>query len=381
MERNDAVGLMGVPLMLHTGVLLLFPAAAALAAPPPAFPKSVIVYREAGRFAGWPANHGMWAWGDELVVGFEIGYYRPSATSHAIDYGRPAEHVLARSLDGGETWTIERPEGLRPPPGQKVAGVPTGLSGKEPADCPGGIDFRHPDFALTARMTSIHVGPSRFYYSLDRGRSWRGPYKLPDFGQKGIAARTDYLVNGKHDLTMFLTAAKSNGREGRVIAVRTTDGGKTWSFVAFLGDEPPADDFAIMPSSVRLSPKSILTAVRRRRFIEAFRSDDNGRSWQPAGRPVPDTGRGNPPSLIRLRDGRLALTYGYRAEPYGIRARISRDHGATWGPDIVLRQDGGNWDLGYPRSVERRDGKIVTVYYFNDGPEKERYIGATIWQP
>ena len=30
----------------------------------------VIVYRETGKFAGWPANYGMWAWGDEIVVGF-----------------------------------------------------------------------------------------------------------------------------------------------------------------------------------------------------------------------------------------------------------------------------------------------------------------------
>jgi hypothetical protein len=29
--------------------------------------------------------------------------------------------------------------------------------------------------------------------------------------------------------------------------------------------------------------------------------------------------------------------------------------------------------------VERADGKIVTVYYFNDQKEGERYIAATIW--
>ena len=25
----------------------------------------VIVYREPGKFAGWPANYGMWAWDNE----------------------------------------------------------------------------------------------------------------------------------------------------------------------------------------------------------------------------------------------------------------------------------------------------------------------------
>ena len=136
-----------------------------------------IVFREAGRFGGWPANHGIWSWGNEILVGFEAGYFRDNASGHAIDYSRPAEHVLARSLDGGETWKIERPEGLRPPAGMQVAGVPTGEGGKEPVDCPGGIDFSSPGFAFTARMASIHVGPSRFYYSTDHGKTWSGPFR------------------------------------------------------------------------------------------------------------------------------------------------------------------------------------------------------------
>jgi hypothetical protein len=83
--------------------------------------------------------------------------------------------------------------------------------------------------------------------------------------------------------------------------------------------------------------------------------------------------------MIKLRDGRLVITYGYRSEPYGIRARISSDQGETWGKEIVLRNDGGSWDLGYPQTVERADGKIVTIYYFNDQKDGERYIAATIW--
>src|SRR5438552_17126624 len=118
--------------------------------------KHLLIYHEKGRFGGWPANHGIWSWGNEILVGFEAGYFRDNASGHAIDYSRPAEHVLARSLDGGETWKIERPEGLRPPAGMQVAGVPTGEGGKEPADCPGGIDFSSPGFAFTARMASIH---------------------------------------------------------------------------------------------------------------------------------------------------------------------------------------------------------------------------------
>jgi hypothetical protein len=347
----------------------------------PAAVKHVDVYREAGRFGGWPANHGIWSWGNEIVVGFEAGYFQNRTNGHAIDYTKPAEHVLARSLDGGETWTLEHPSSLIPPPSIKQAGVPPQAGGKEPIDCPGGIDFTQPGFALTARMADIHVGPSRFYYSTDRGKSWQGPFRMPDFGQPGIAARTDYLVDGKHTLTMFLTAAKADKKEGRVIAVRTTDGGKSWNMLSFVHPEPEGREFGIMPSSVRLSPTSILTAVRYRQFIEAYRSDDNAKTWHHVVRAVPSTGSGNPPSLVKLKDGRLVVTYGYRAEPFGIRARISKDEGQTWDDEIVLRTDGGSWDLGYPRTVERPDGRLVTIYYYNQRADGERYIGATIWKP
>lgn len=342
---------------------------------------NVVVYREAGRYGGWPANHGIWSWGNEILVGFEAGYFHYSAETHSIDRERPEEHLLARSMDGGETWTIEKHPDLRAPNGMKMAGTPTEPGGKDAVDCPGGIDFTAPGFILTARMGDISAGPSHFYYSTDRGHNWNGPYKLGDFGQPGVAARTDYLVNAKHDLTMFLTVAKSNRKEGRVMVVRTQDGGKSWKVVSFIGPEPIGSDYAIMPSSVRLSPSTVITAIRHTHWIELWRSDDNLATWHMVNKPAPDTGRGNPPSMIRLKDGRVAITYGYRAEPYGMRARLSNDDGNTWGDEIVLRSDAGAWDIGYPRTVQRSDGKVVTVYYYNEHADQERFIAATIWDP
>ena len=183
----------------------------------------------------------------------------------------------------------------------------------------------------------------------------------------------------------MLTADKTNGKEGRVLCARTKDGAKTWQFVSWIGPEP--DGFSIMPSSVRLSPTRILTALRRKEgeqhWIETYATEDNGSTWTYLNRPAPSTGghSGNPPSMIKLRDGRLAITYGVRAAPYGVRARLSDDHGLTWGDERILRSDGGGWDLGYPRTVQRPDGKIVTVYYFNDSLDEERFIAATIWDP
>ncbi len=141
-----------------------------------------------------------------------------------------------------------------------------------------------------------------------------------------------------------------------------------------------------MPATVRLGDKELLTAIRRRdgakAWIETYRSLDEGASWKRDTVPAPDLGEGNPASLIRLADGRICMTYGQRKAPYGIRARLSKDGGRTWGEEIILRDDGGGRDLGYPRSVQRPDGKVITVYYMWDqktGPE--RYIAATIWEP
>ena len=140
-----------------------------------------------------------------------------------------------------------------------------------------------------------------------------------------------------------------------------------------------------MPSTIRLGDAELLTAVRRRsgpkRWIETYRSLDNGLNWKLDTKPAPYLGAGNPPSMIRLKDGRVCLTYGHRAAPFGIQARLSDDGGRTWEDTIMLRDDGGGRDVGYPRSTQRSDGKVVTVYYIHDTPKGDRYIGATIWEP
>ena len=356
---------------MKTVAVLLLAASAAVGA---GAPEHKLVYREAGRFGGWPANHGIWSWGDEILVGFSAAWHKSQPSDrHQQDHDKPEEPRLARTLDGGETWTIESPRDLLPP----------AQGGREPQDLKQPMDFERPGFAMTIRFLDTNTGPSLLWYTYDKGKSWKGPFRFPQFG-RGVAARTDYLINGNRDAMVFLTAAKSNGREGRPFCARTTDGGLSWNFVSYIGEEPAG--FAIMPSTVRLSGPRLLTLVRvhdgASNRIDAYESEDGGSTWR-FKTTVADTGAfgGNPPMLLKLRDGRLCVTYGYRAKPYSILARLSADGGNTWSDPVVIREGASTWEVGYTRSAQRRDGRIVTVYYFNDGPHNERFIESTVWSP
>ena len=335
--------------------------------------RHVIVFNEPGRYGGWPANQGIWRWGNEIVVGFTAAWYKPAVNDHAVDRSKPFEKWQARSLDGGVTWNIEKPDALANAPRMEATSRL-----QDP------VDFTTPDFALMFEMGNQNVGPSRFYISEDRCRTWKGPYALAVEGVEKIATRTDLIVLGRHDCLMFGSAAKRDDKEGRVFCARTCDGGLTWKLASWIGPEP--DGYSIMPSSSRLGDGSILTTIRhhdpvKHGTIEAYRSEDLGEHWLPMPSPAPGIGGGNPPSLVRLHDGRLALAYGYRARPFGLRARISSDGGKTWSSEVILRKDALTGDLGYCRSVERPDGKIVTVYYYNGPRDEDRTIQATIWDP
>jgi hypothetical protein len=362
--------------------------------------EQVTIYREPDRFAGWPANYGMWAWGNELVVGFTVSTFKVDANFHARDRSKPTQTMQARSLDGGRTWNAAPFPGRLPGgralsadehmvKGLKLEEVIEGAEG--PQEPEGGIDFTHPDFALMCARTGLEPGVvSFFYYSYDRAKTWKGPFKLPQFVYAGVAARTDYVVVSKDHCILFLTANKFDGEEGRVFSAETRDGGKTWQFLSWVGEELWDKDHGIMPASLRLRNGDILVAIRAGHghdyTVETYKSKDLGKSWGPMQVAVAfkDNARnhlGNPATLNQLADGRIAMTYGNRDAPYTIDAKVSSDNGESWGETIHLRTGGGNHDLGYPRTVAAADGTLVTAYYFNESAARERFIGATRWTP
>jgi len=330
----------------------------------------VEVFYEAERFAGWPANNGIWIWGDEVVVGFTLGHHKET-DGHTIDRNKPSGPMQARSLDGGQTWTVEQPTFMLDG-GEERSIQPFTKRG----------NFTHPEFA--ARFSR-----GNFYFSHDKAKTWDGPFALPHFDRPNLLARTDYIVNGKRDLTAFIATDKDGGGEGWPCAIRTKDGGKTWDLIGWIGKQPPAGyGYAIMPSTVQLKSGSLFSMIRRggvfdgvkRWWIEPFLSPDEGATWYKLDEPYINNA-GNPAAMIRLQDGRIALTYGWRTAPYGMRGRISDDEGQSWGEEFILNDDGRGWDLGYPRTVQRADGKCLTIYYFNDRNRKERHIVCTIWDP
>lgn len=167
--------------------------------------------------------------------------------------------------------------------------------------------------------------------------------------------------------------AKSTKTKGyRSWHFRSDDDGKTWKPTSVIGVKHNET------SILHLGGKRWLAAARID-AVELFRSDDDGATWQGPQR-VTERNEINA-HLLRLKDGRLLLSYGNRVkDQFGVLAKLSSDDGATWGePSRLAHSLAG--DCGYPSSVQRADGKIVTAYYAKAVTNHERYhMGVAIWE-
>jgi sialidase-1 len=206
-------------------------------------------------------------------------------------------------------------------------------------------------------------GGAYVHRSSDDGRTWSetvavdiGPYRGA-FSPKGVVELADgdlLLALGSHD---YDPAAAS-------FVVRSKDRGASWEAPVEVARR--ADAVYSEPAAVVLHDGSVLVFSREenRGYIHVSRSGDGGRSWSQQ-EPLPYWGY--PAHAVSLADGRVVVVYGRRRAPFGIRAAISEDAGASWSEEIVIRDDLPNDNLGYPSVVEVEPGRLLVVYYGEDG--------------
>ena len=364
--------------------------------------RHVVVVHGDTLWAAVPANNGangpQWQWGKELLVGFTAGTFSAEAAGHQCTKDSAFESRLARSTDGGESWSVEAPQGYV---GQAAPPEAPGIQAPLPAPA----DFTTPGFLLRVEGHGYHGNSAeRWFTSTDRGATWSGPLGLgglldaPELAGMEFTGRTAYLVDGPRDLTLFLSARRRADGEPLKVALaekpfvaRTTDGGKTFRFLSWM--VPWTDPArAVMPAPVRIGPGRMVAALRRKsptsNWIECVQTMDGCRSWLPLAR-VGETEtnnryNGNPPAMIAHSSGSLCCVYGNRTDRV-ILARWSADAGGSWDAPVVLRSDfhsANGWpDLGYARLFERPDGRLVAAYFWCTTERPQTHVAATIFEP
>lgn len=152
---------------------------------------------------------------------------------------------------------------------------------------------------------------------------------------------------------------------------RSDDDGKTWKPVNVIG--PRHNETDLFHAGGRR-----WLAAARIDATEVFSSDDDGATWSLLARPTEKNEING--HLQRLKDGRLLLTYGNRIKGReGVLAKLSSDDGKTWSSAIRLAKSDVS-DCGYPSSVQRKDGRVVTAFYSKKSTECDHYhMGVVIW--
>ncbi|MDZ4797139.1 MAG: sialidase family protein [Bryobacteraceae bacterium] len=194
--------------------------------------------------------------------------------------------------------------------------------------------------------------------STDGGLTWSAPYRVPVNSPHGPSLATSgrLIYAGKQ---LWEPGSKNGFCE-------SADDGLTWRWVSDIparaGDDPVQyHEF----HQVEAANGSIVVHIRNHnrndeRETLQCESTNGGKTWTT---PHSIGVWGLPSHLLRLSNGWLLMSYGYRRPPFGNQVRISRDHARTWSEPITLSDDGASVDLGYPATVELPDKRLVTVWY------------------
>ena len=150
------------------------------------------IYGEEGKFAAWPANFNTQAWGDEIMTAF-LRAEHFNCPGHTLNRELPWEICIARSYDNGDTWNIEKTHIYDPAPSHKER-RPELLK-----DFEGNIDFTDPNFIMMFNMSGHSAADdySWWFYSMDKGHTWDGPFKVPAMPEVpfSLSMRTQDIIH------------------------------------------------------------------------------------------------------------------------------------------------------------------------------------------
>jgi hypothetical protein len=185
------------------------------------------------------------------------------------------------------------------------------------------------------------------------------------------SARYPTIVNSPHgpvqlaDGRLLYAGKQLWTKEKRVGVCESLDDGQSWRWLAEIPARPgDAQRHYHELHAVETGDGRIIAHIRslNQPILEETlqtESADGGRSWS-----VPRLiCWGTPSFLLRLRSGKLLMTYGHRRSPFGNQARLSEDWGRTWSDPLIISGDGPSKDLGYPSTVEFDDGSLLTAWY------------------
>jgi sialidase-1 len=212
--------------------------------------------------------------------------------------------------------------------------------------------------------------------STDGGNSW--------------STRIPTIVNSPHGPIQLkdgrlLYAGKQLWTDDKKVGVaESKDDGQTWQWLAEIptrqGDSAARGYHEL--HAVEAADGTLIAQIRNHNDANKgetlqTESKDGGKTWS---EPHSIGVWGLPSHLLRLRDGRLVMTYGHRRKPYGNQARISSDNGQTWSEAMILSGDGIGGDLGYPSTVELADGTLLSVWYESMREPKLAVLRQATWR-
>ena len=201
--------------------------------------------------------------------------------------------------------------------------------------------------------------------------------KAPAFTPHGMIK----LANGDLGYVGYDGYDRETGITKTKITFYSSADGETWSKVSeVFGANEFLVDKLNEPNAIVLKNGKMIVAVRSESGgIYIAESIDGGVTFSNKRALLP-AAISTPPHLMQMTDGTLVLSYGYRSEPFNIRAIVSKDNGESWSNEIELTSGGVDWDFGYPATIERGNGELLTVYYQKlSADKKNTALKEVIW--